>query len=934
MSTVNITKKIEDQIKDVLSVDDTFTNTPKPSENTDVQASIGDFNLQAGPADLPSYHDFQTIQLAFEHIWTEVFDESLEQKAKELYDEWVKLDIEPELTDIPEEITNLEELEYFRSELARLTMSIAGEDDRLIAVRQIVPSISIMDWANMDETTKGSVFVLVEEVLRAQDGGELQTQLETLREQRRAIRAALGRNSGEYEAITSEINALEDELTQISSMTEQNKEHINQIIEAGKIVKHNALENLLKDIDERLKEPTSFEVYAPNSINFGILTTFRQKWNPINYQVGELISTIPLTPGESRTYTKKTVQRMKRSEKEIEKNQEIKKRSLNETSRSDAEIVRKATHKSNFSASAEGSGNILAYKVSAKTNFSTDTGKDSQQTKKQFREAIINAAQEYKHDHHLEISTDTSLDFEDSSTSTITNTNQEIPVTYLFYELQRRYEISEKLHRVTPVILVANEVPHPHEIDEDWIITYDWILRRVILDDSYFEAMDYLSSGDFVGDSMSMEILRVEVGRQLRIVEKITEQVSAKRRALSATIRRIGNLVNQRASIAEHESSEGLFGKAKDFLFGSSSNEANEGIQIKEDHKRELLDTLTNESKTLEQQLEEEIISLEKVSTKYNEIVKKYFSKKLQVNRLRIHIKENVLYYMQAIWSSEFDDQRFFRLKNIETPTFTVQYALDTATASPPSYMEIGKPSPMANGLDSTNLRASLGLQLIQPKKETSSIVDDSPLRPNSPYLDLLLRAKHRSIQVVKKKLVEVADLGNLLGFVGNYMVFPLKQPNRITNFMMQNYVDETIGNIVDPDEFSNYSYDELKIMLEELHQKDSSLFTQEFQDKMKELLQEILIKGNKEKETIIVPTDSLFVEALPGTHPVLEQFKLTHRAIDVEKFKETLRQERLESLRKSGKILVKSDYTDEIDKKIQVLGNGVNNVNNVTDGT
>ena len=41
----------------------------------------------------------------------------------------------------------------------------------------------------------------------------------------------------------------------------------------------------------------------------------------------------------------------------------------------------------------------------------------------------------------------------------ITNSNQELPVTYLFYELERRVGISEKLHRVTPVILVANEVP-------------------------------------------------------------------------------------------------------------------------------------------------------------------------------------------------------------------------------------------------------------------------------------------------------------------------------------------------------------------------------------------------------------------------------------------------------------------------------------------
>ena len=33
-----------------------------------------------------------------------------------------------------------------------------------------------------------------------------------------------------------------------------------------------------------------------------------------------------------------------------------------------------------------------------------------------------------------------------------------------------------------------------------------------------------------------------------------------------------------------------------------------------------------------------------------------------------MHVKENILYYMQAIWSHEPPDQRFFRLYNIDVP--------------------------------------------------------------------------------------------------------------------------------------------------------------------------------------------------------------------------------------------------------------------------
>ena len=39
-----------------------------------------------------------------------------------------------------------------------------------------------------------------------------------------------------------------------------------------------------------------------------------------------------------------------------------------------------------------------------------------------------------------------------------------------------------------------------------------------------------------------------------------------------------------------------------------------------------------------------------------------------QIARLRIHVSQNVLHYMQAIWESEPPDQRYFRLYNVTVP--------------------------------------------------------------------------------------------------------------------------------------------------------------------------------------------------------------------------------------------------------------------------
>ena len=62
-----------------------------PVDEKVIQSSIKTFELRDGPADVTSYHDFNSLQIAFRHVWTEVFDTELEALGKELYQEFVKL---------------------------------------------------------------------------------------------------------------------------------------------------------------------------------------------------------------------------------------------------------------------------------------------------------------------------------------------------------------------------------------------------------------------------------------------------------------------------------------------------------------------------------------------------------------------------------------------------------------------------------------------------------------------------------------------------------------------------------------------------------------------------------------------------------------------------------------------------------------------------
>ena len=61
------------------------------SGQADVDHAIDTFQLRSGPSDVTSYHDFHNLQIAFQSIWTEMFDGQLGTLGKDLYREFVKL---------------------------------------------------------------------------------------------------------------------------------------------------------------------------------------------------------------------------------------------------------------------------------------------------------------------------------------------------------------------------------------------------------------------------------------------------------------------------------------------------------------------------------------------------------------------------------------------------------------------------------------------------------------------------------------------------------------------------------------------------------------------------------------------------------------------------------------------------------------------------
>jgi hypothetical protein len=66
-------------------------SVPQRSDQETRNKAVATFELRDGPSDVTSYHDFTSLQIAFPHVWTEVFDGRLRALGEELYQEYVRL---------------------------------------------------------------------------------------------------------------------------------------------------------------------------------------------------------------------------------------------------------------------------------------------------------------------------------------------------------------------------------------------------------------------------------------------------------------------------------------------------------------------------------------------------------------------------------------------------------------------------------------------------------------------------------------------------------------------------------------------------------------------------------------------------------------------------------------------------------------------------
>lgn len=860
----------------------------------DVAAGLN-VDIPLGPADVTSYYDYHNLQIAWADTWTGMVDGDLTEEVKELYNS---------LTETYPGWTNENALQKQLGELDDLhelldTLSdVAGAMNSNITVDSTLagwlPEIG-EKWGDITPYDREKLSFLYEVHLYVEESHTITLQLINYEHS--------FENTNKLSKLTKfkdySSDWLPSDLTvhgayDTNWATTEAYEILNSIT-STQGARIGRVDGLIAGLKRKIAQPYQFDVFLPGTYNYGLLTTYRQQWTPITYQPGDLAGTITLAPGETRKYTVSRKSTSKRTSKSSRNLSDSISSESTTTARSESEIMRKTQSAMNAETNAEVGFNF-GVTFSGGGSFGFDQANESAQTKNDLREETRKSAQEYKDERKTEIGTETTTESSYVEEREISNPNDELTVTYLFYELQRRFRVREKLHHIRPVIMVAFAVPPPHMINESWLLKYEWILRKVLLDQTLHGTLRMLSQ-DFAGDELATEVYEEQWKTQIALVAQLGDQLGGHSDMRGAARDAIQNAAEVARTAAANDDSGsttwqdvgmvltgGVGVLLADRLFKKLSSNGNNDDETPStaESAQQALDWATADYEAAQGEMRRGINALEVATDRFVQSVRDRLNRRVEIDKLILHIKTNILHYMQAIWMHENADQRYMRLydKSVVWPTFNGSATLGQLFGS-------SAINPMPGGAAGQRFAPQMTINL--PPVAFSQ----------------------------RRKLHQIADLSRILGFKGNYAIFSIREPNALTTHMAQDFLDTSFG-VFDPDGDGNVPTAEEAIELArcawELPQT-----TQEDKTFISDWLVRTLEAAHRISQEIVVPSGELFIEALPGSHPLLEDFKLTHRAHDMAKAAAEARVAELEVLRRAARIR-SGDLSDpDIDKRIEV---------------
>ena len=425
--------------------------------------------------------------MAFEHAATNEFDKDLIVHLADFAGLRARLKKERSITlpEPPKSATALEFADYLVE--TRQLMRASSTEPIPQLVRQKYPRVTLEAWANLSD--EGRDVVVQRAATEAPANGS--TDGSSL------WKRFLGKLGG----------AVPDAVEMNELLDEHGDSEFDALLESSPSVIGEANRTLEALID-RLKHAYEYRLCSRDSELLSL--TYRQEWSPVRYQVGRLVDTIPLTPGERREFRVMSFSQgfMRIARPSPPRPGSRCARSSVATKRLESEAIEAATMAINNQLSSNGSFQHRRWFYRWFVAIHRRTSRpESRMTLKNFAEMARKAVDSLKEQVEVTIEDTTDLATESTEARTVLNPNNEITVTYLLYELERRYRVATQLQRVRPVILVALPVPSPDEITPAWILEYSWAIREALLDETLRLVLDGLEEAQS-GAAIQYEVRR------------------------------------------------------------------------------------------------------------------------------------------------------------------------------------------------------------------------------------------------------------------------------------------------------------------------------------------------------------------------------------------------------------------------------------------
>jgi hypothetical protein len=239
-----------------------------------------------------------------------------------------------------------------------------------------------------------------------------------------------------------------------------------------------------------------FTSFPAGEVNVGLRLIFRQEWRHLGAQRGECIRTVPpaaeraqresieATPGAR---TRSGAGDLRKIETTVEQG---------DTARSLDEVVNDALRATvdamKWPLDFEGSINLGVRGLAAATDMGLETEcrESSADISTRLSDIMHRMASRIRDETAVAVTVKPEEGSGSSLSTDVESPTDEDAATFVYSRLQNRYEVLTRPGEIQNVVLVAEKLPAPAEIDLSWVRRHDWILRKVLLDETFRDALD------------------------------------------------------------------------------------------------------------------------------------------------------------------------------------------------------------------------------------------------------------------------------------------------------------------------------------------------------------------------------------------------------------------------------------------------------------